>query len=420
MPKYLPRIVDSEIENKLTYIGAILIEGCKWCGKSTTAKVHAKSVIEFQNPDNKNNYDTIKNTKPSLFLIGDKPRLFDEWQMYPVVWDSIRTDLDKTGKKGEYILTGSARPHEGSTMHTGTGRFSRILMRPMSLYESGESDGKVSLKDIIEHKDISCISNLSLEKLVSAITRGGWPATLNINNDNKYKIAQDYIDSLIREEVSNIDGVERNPAKMLAVMKSLSRNISTPVNYKTIIDDVKNEFTNELSRPTLDDYITTLEKLYIVEKIPATNLNIRSKIPLRTKEKLELVDPSLAVAALGLTKDDLLKDLNYTGFLFENLAIRDLKVYSEKNDWDLSFYRDKDNFEIDVILRAKNGKWGAIEIKLGAGYVEEAAQNLLKFKNKIDTKKCGEPEFLMVLYGDKYSYKREDNIYVVSIGNLKD
>ena len=419
MKKYLPRVVDQLVEDKLSYMGAILIEGCKWCGKSTTASQHSKSKIEFQDPDKKKDYNFINNTKPSLFLDGEKPRLFDEWQMYPVIWDSIRNDVDKTGLKGQYILTGSAKPQKGSTMHTGTGRFSRIKMRPMSLYESGDSNGKVSLKDILDGKDISATNELELEDIASIIVRGGWPASLDIKGNNKYKVAKEYVASLIEEDVNTIDRIERNPSKMRAVLKSLARNVSTPVSNSTIIEDVKKEFIDEISRPTLDDYLNTLEKLFVIENVEATNLNIRSTIPLRMKSKLEFVDPSIATAILGLTKEDLIRDLNYFGFLFENMCIRDLKIYSELLDGEISYYRDKTDFEVDAILKMADGKWGAIEIKLGSGYIEEAAQNLLKFKNKVDISKSGEPTFLMVLSGSNYSYKREDGVYVVSIGSLK-
>ena len=420
MKKYLPRIVDKLVDDKLSYMGALLIEGCKWCGKSTTAGQHAKSKIEFQDPDKKNDYDFINNTKPSLFLDGEKPRLFDEWQMYPVVWDSIRTDVDKTGLKGQYILTGSTKPKKGSTMHTGTGRFSRIKMRTMSLYESGDSNGKVSLKDILNGKDISATNDLELEDIAGVIVRGGWPASLDIDGNNKYKVSREYVNSLVEEDVNTVDGIIRNPVKMRTVLKSLARNISTPVSNSTIIEDVKNEFVDEVSRPTLDDYLSTLEKLFVIEHVDATNLNIRSTIPLRMKSKLEFVDPSIATAVLGLTKDDLIKDLNYFGFLFENMCIRDLRIYSELFGGEISYYRDKNDFEVDAILKMEDGKWGAIEIKLGSGYIEEAAQNLLKFKNKVDTEKSGEPTFLMVLSGSNYSYKRDDGVYVVSIGSLKD
>lgn len=417
--EYLPRIVDLEINESMEVMGAILIEGCKWCGKSTTAIHHAKTIVEFQNPDKKEEYDNIRDTKPSLFLKGEKPLLFDEWQMYPVVWDSIRTDVDHTRLKGQYILTGSAKPKEGETMHTGTGRFARILMRPMSLYESKESTGEVSFEDILNGKDIEGVSKLTLEDIASIIVRGGWPASLDIKSDAKYKIAKQYVSSLIHEEVKNIDGVERNPEKMKNVLRALARNISTPASDKTLEDDVKNVFNEEISRPTLTDYINTLEKLFVIENIKATNLNFRSKYAIRTKAKKEFVDPSIATAILEISPSDLIKDLNTFGFLFEALCIRDLLVYTQSYGGDITFYRDETNFEVDAIFRTSSGKWGAIEIKLGAGYIDEAAKNLLKFKEKVDTNKVGEPAFLMVLTGSTYSYRRKDGVYVVSIGTLK-
>ena len=417
--KYLPRIVDQEIEEIMKIMGAVLIEGCKWCGKSTTGMHHAKSIVEFQNPDKKQEYDEIKNTMPSLFLKGEKPRMFDEWQMYPVIWDAIRTDVDHSRKKGQYILTGSARPSEGETMHTGTGRISRILMRPMSLYESNESTGEVSFSDILNGKDISGVSKLSLNDLASVIVRGGWPYSLTIKGDAKYKIAEEYVKALVREEVKNVDGVERNPEKMQNVLRSLARNISTPVANATLEEDVKKSFNKEISRPTLNDYLNTLEKLFVIENVNATNLNFRSKTAIRTKPKKYFVDPSIATAVLEMSPNDLINDLNTFGLLFESLCMRDLKIYTEKYG-DISFYRDEKDFEIDAILRTKSGKWGAIEIKLGSGYIDEAAKNLLKFKERIDVKSCGEPSFLMVLTGSSYSYKRDDGVYVVSIGTLKD
>ncbi len=401
-------------------MGAVLIEGCKWCGKSTTARQFAKSYIEFQDPDKKMQYDKTNQTKPSLFLEGEKPRLFDEWQMYPVVWDSIRMDVDHTGLKGQYILTGSARPAQDSVMHSGTGRISKLLMRPMSLYESGESNGCVSLNDIILGHDIEGVSNLSFDALINATIRGGWPESLNITNDNKYKISKEYVQSLLNEGIKTVDGIERSTQKMNAVLKSISRNISTNTSKLTLLEDVKSEFTSEVSRPTLDEYLETLEKLYILEYIPATNLNLRSKTPLRISPKLELVDPSLAIAVLNLTREDLIKDLNFTGFIFENLCMRDLRIYADAINARLSYYRDKNDFEVDCILETASGAWGAIEIKLGAGEIPNAVENLTKFKKKVDTEKYGNPTFLMVLTGADYSYKRDDGIYVVSIGNLKD
>lgn len=417
--KYLKRVVDSEIDELMQIMGAVLIEGCKWCGKSTTGLHHAKSVIEFQNPDRKQEYDDIRNTKPSLFLNGEKPRMFDEWQMYPVVWDSIRTDVDHSGLKGQYILTGSAKPSEGETMHTGTGRISRVLMRPMSLFESGESTGEVSFKQLLEGKDISGVSTLTLEDLASIIVRGGWPAAIDVESDAKYRFSKEYVKSLTHEEVKQVDGVERNPEKMQNVLRSLARNISTTVSTSTIESDVKNNFENDISRPTLTDYLNTLEKLFVIEDVNATNLNFRSKYALRTKPKKYFVDPSIATAILDIKPQDLINDLNTFGLMFESLCIRDLKIYTQSYGGDITFYRDEKDFEVDAIIRMSSGKWGAIEIKLGAGYIDEAANNLLKFKNRVDVNKCGEPSFLAVLTGASYSYKRDDGVYVVSIGTLK-
>ena len=418
--QYLSRIVDKEIDELMQIMGAVLIEGCKWCGKSTTGAQYAKSTIEFQNPDKRQEYDNIKNTKPSLFLNGEKPRMFDEWQMYPVVWDSIRTDVDHSGLKGQYILTGSAKPSEGATMHTGTGRISRVLMRPMSLYESGESTGEVSLNDLFLGKDISGVSKLSLENLASVIVRGGWPASIGIDEDIKYRFAKEYVKSLIHEDVKKIDGIERNPEKMQNILRSLARNVTTQVSNSTIESDVKNIFADDISRPTLIDYLNTLEKLFVIEDLNATNLNFRSKYALRTKPKKYFVDPSIATAILDINPNDLINDLNTFGFMFESLCIRDLKIYIQSYGGNISFYRDENDFEVDAILRANNGKWAAIEIKLGAGYIDSAASNLLKFKDKVDVEKCGEPAFLAVLTGTDYSYKRNDGVYVVSIGTLKD
>ena len=418
--QYLSRIVDKEIDELMQIMGAVLIEGCKGCGKSTTGAQYAKSIIEFQNPDKRQEYDNIKNTKPSLFLNGEKPRMFDEWQMYPVVWDSIRTDVDHSGLKGQYILTGSAKPSEGATMHTGTGRISRVLMRPMSLYESGESTGEVSLNDLFLGKDISGVSKLSLENLASVIVRGGWPASIGIDEDIKCRFAKEYVKSLIHEDVKKIDGIERNPEKMQNILRSLARNVTTQVSNSTIESDVKNIFADDISRPTLIDYLNTLEKLFVIEDLNATNLNFRSKYALRTKPKKYFVDPSIATAILDMNPNDLINDLNTFGFMFESLCIRDLKIYIQSYGGNISFYRDENDFEVDAILRANNGKWAAIEIKLGAGYIDSAASNLLKFKDKVDVEKCGEPAFLAVLTGTDYSYKRNDGVYVVSIGTLKD
>ena len=304
-------------------------------------------------------------------------------------------------------------------MHTGTGRISRVLMRPMSLFESKESTGEVSLSDILKGKDISGVSKLSLEDLASDIVRGGWPASIEVKSDAKYRFPKEYVKSLTHEEVQKVNNIERNPEKMQNVLRSLARNISTPVSNSTIENDVKNNFNNDISRPTIKDYLDTLEKLFVIEEVNATNLNLRSKYALRTKPKKYFVDPSIATAVLDIKPNDLIQDLNTFGLMFEVLCIRDLKIYAESIGGNITFYRDEHGFEVDAIIRINNGKWGAIEIKLGAGHIDEAAANLLKFKKRINTKKSGEPSFLMVLTGTDYSYKRQDGIYVVSIGTLR-
>lgn len=419
MNNYLPRLVDKEVEDLLEIMGCVLIEGCKWSGKSTTASQKAKSIVYFQNPDMRDEYDRINNTKPSLFLLGDKPRMFDEWQMYPVIWDSIRSDIDLNSGRGMYILTGSTKCDDSKIMHSGTGRIAKIKMRPMSLFESGDSSGEVSLTDLFSKKDIESVNNFGIEDVANLIIRGGWPNSVDNLSNMKYKVAAEYVKSLLEEEIKLLDNTEKNKAKMLAVLKSLSRNVSTCVSNKTILDDVCGIFNNNVSRPTLDYYLDTLEKLYIIENIYATNLNIRSRIAIRTKPKKIFVDPSIAAASLGLTADKLVNDLNYFGFIFENLCFRDLLIYSQSLNAEISFYRDENDFEVDAIITMPDGKWGAIEIKLGSGYIDAAALNLLKFKEKVDTEKCGEPEFLMVLTGTNYSYRRDDGVYVVSILSLR-
>ncbi len=415
--KYLPRVIDKRLEDLLKSSGAVLIEGCKWCGKTTTAKEHAKSLLEFQDPDRQAEYQLIQDTKPSLFLDGEKPRLFDEWQRYPVVWDSIRMDVDRTGRMGQYLLTGSAKPAEGKTMHTGTGRIARIVMRPMSFYESGFSDGKVSLGDIANGKDISAVNDMQLEQLADYIGWGGFPVIPSLSNKYRLQVAESYLDSVVHEDINHVDSIERNPDKMRSVLKSLARNVSTPVSVATIEQDTKTAFGAGVSRVTVRDYLETLSKLFVIYDVPATKLAFRSKSAIRTTPKKEFVDPSIAMAVLNMKPGDLLKDLRTFGFLFECAAMRDLIVYSGGTGENIYYYRDADNFEVDAILHLNNGKWGAIEIKLGGGQIEEAANNLLKFKTMVDG---NAPDFLMVLTGTNYSYRRDDGVYVVSVGSLRD
>ncbi|MCI8444653.1 MAG: ATP-binding protein [Clostridia bacterium] len=420
MKKYMPRLVDTILEKRMNLYGAICIEGCKWCGKSTTAKQHSKSLLELQNPVTFENNMEIAKTRPDLLLQGEKPRLIDEWQDAPMIWDAIRYDVDNTGLKGQYILTGSATPREYKPRHTGTGRIVKLLMRPMSLYESNESVGTVSLKELFENNiDINGVSKLKLEDIAFLCAKGGWPAGIEFKGEDSYTIARDYLESIIKNDIKTVDGVERNETRTRMILRSLARNISTTANLSVIREDTKTN-DNDISEKTIADYLKALEKLYIIDDVEAWQPKLRSKTDIRTSKKREFVDPSIAVASLRATDKDLLKDFKTFGLIFESLCIRDLKIYSQNIDGEVFYYRDKNGLECDAIIHLHDGKWGAIEIKLGSNEaIEEAAQNLLKFKDSVDITKMNEPSFLMVLTATEYAYKRNDGVYVVPLGTLR-
>lgn len=413
---YLPRIVDDLLEKKMRLFGGVLIEGCKWCGKSTTAKRKAKSIIEFQNPATYENNLEIARTRPDLLLDEEKPLLIDEWQVAPAIWDAIRYDVDKTNLKGQYLLTGSATPLEKAPKHSGTGRIARLLMRPMSLYESQNSTGEISLKKIFDQQQkIEGKSNLELENIAFLIAKGGWPSVATVNEEDALLVAREYLEAVIHEDIQTLDGVDRNPTRVRTVLRSLARNISTTANLSVIKKDT--EMSDDvISEKTIADYIKALEKMYLIEDVVAWSPKLRSKTEIRVTPKREFVDPSLAVAALRATDKDLLKDFKTFGLLFEALCIRDLRIYMESLDGEVFFYRDRNGLEADAILHLNNGDWAAVEIKLGTETINEAAQNLLKLKNIIDMR---EPKFLMVLTATKYAYQREDGVLVVPIGCLK-
>lgn len=414
---YLPRIVDDLLEKKMRLFGGVLIEGCKWCGKSTTAKRKAKSIIEFQNPATYENNLEIARTRPDLLLDEEKPLLIDEWQVAPAIWDAIRYDVDKTNLKGQYLLTGSATPLEKAPKHSGTGRIARLLMRPMSLYESQNSTGEISLKKIFDQQQkIEGKSNLELENIAFLIAKGGWPSVATVNEEDALLVAREYLEAVIHEDIQTLDGVDRNPTRVRTVLRSLARNISTTANLSVIKKDT--EMSDDvISEKTIADYIKALEKMYLIEDVVAWSPKLRSKTEIRVTPKREFVDPSLAVAALRATDKDLLKDFKTFGLLFEALCIRDLRIYMESLDGEVFFYRDRNGLEADAILHLNNGDWAAVEIKLGTEEtINEAAQNLLKLKNIIDMR---EPKFLMVLTATKYAYQREDGVLVVPIGCLK-
>lgn len=421
MKKYILRVADTLIERALKSSGAVLIEGPKWCGKTSTAKQISKSFIYMQDPDQRLNYMKIADNKPSLLLRGEIPRLIDEWQIAPVIWDSVRHEVDMRGEMGQFILTGSAVPIlDEKISHTGTGRVSRIIMRTMSLFESGESNGEISLKELFNNSnDIEGISNLSIEDLAKCIIRGGWPASVSSKYEIYERQVQDYFDSIVNIDISRVDGIEKNPQKVARIMKSLARNISTEASMETLRRDINGNKNDTISIPTVMSYLNSLNRIFVTEDLEAWNPSIRSKTPLRSSPKRHFVDPSIACAALGINNKKLLSDFNTFGYMFESLCIRDLRIYGDYLDGKVYHYRDKTNLECDAIMVLRDGSWGAIEIKMGAKEFEKAAENLLKLKEKINTDKMLEPSFLMILSATDIAYTRADGIHVVPIGCLK-
>jgi predicted AAA+ superfamily ATPase len=419
--KYLSRLCDTELQLALKSAGAVLIEGAKWCGKTSTANNAAKSVVYMQDPDNTQSYQVMADTKPSLLLKGNNPRLIDEWQVAPVLWDAVRFEVDKRAERGLFILTGSAVPPENVTAHTGTGRISRMIMRPMSLFESLESNGQISIGALFngKQKETDAISDLTIEQIAFLICRGGWPASIGQEKETALRMARDYVEAIIHQDISRVDNIEKNPERVRLLLRSLARNISTTANYQTIKQDI--EATDiSISDKTISTYINALRRIFVVEDINAWSPSLRSKTAIRTSEKRHFVDPSLATAVMRINPEGVLADFEYFGFLFESLCTRDIRIYAQANDADVFHYRDKTGLEADLIIRQRNGKWAAIEIKLGNKQIEEAAQNLLALRAKIDEEKMGKDAFLMIVTGGQYAYQRNDGIWVVPIGCLRD
>jgi len=417
--KYMNRIADRVLETALETSGAVLIEGPKWCGKTRTAEEKAASVLYMQDPDYSDSYLKTADTKPSLLLKGDTPRLIDEWQTAPVLWDAVRFAVDRRGESGQFILTGSAVPADNAVRHTGTGRISRMFMRPMTLFESLESNGTVSLKDMFDGiTDGECISALNIERLAYALARGGWPVSIGEKKSNALRRVYDYVDAVINIDVSRVDGVEKSPARVRTLMRSLARNISTTANITTIRADFAGD--ENISEKTIGSYLNALRRIFVVEDLPAWNPAIRSKTAIRTSPKRHFTDPSIATAVLRTNPDNLLSDFNTFGFLFESLCIRDLRVYAQVLDGEVFHYRDKSGLEADAIVHLKDGRWGAVEIKMGAKEIETAAKNLKILRDKVNLDKMQEPSFLMVLTCTEMGYRRKDGVYIVPIGCLRD
>ena len=420
---YLKRVVDDELELKLKTFGGVLIVGPKWCGKTTTAKQKSKSVLQMQDPDKLKSYMSTIDVKPSLLLKGDKPRLIDEWQIAPVLWDAVRTSIDEEQTQGLYILTGSTSVDDKKIMHTGTGRIARMKMYPMSLYETKESNGEISLNSLFDNPKLDMDgthSDLTIEKLIFAACRGGWPASLNLKDDeSKLLISKEYINNICESDVNTIDGISRNPVLTRTLLASYSRNISTFAKKNTIMKDIQANFEN-ITAPTFDAYLNALERLFVIEDVPAWCPAIRSASAIRSSKKLEFVDPSIAVASQGLSPTLLEQDLNTFGFIFECLCIRDLKVYSQHLGGHVSYYHDRYGLEADCVLHLENGKYALIEFKLGSREIEEGSQHLLELKGLIKNANMREPDLLIVLTGGEIAYTRDDGVKIIPIGTLKD
>ena len=430
MQEYYPRIVDRELALRLEAFGATLIVGPKWCGKTTTGEQQAKSILRMQDPDRREGYLATANTKPSLLLRGETPRLIDEWQVAPVLWDAVRTAVDREQKEGLFILTGSTSVDNSKIMHSGTGRISRMKMYPMSLFESKESNGRISLRTLFEDPaaDIDGIpSDLSVEELIFAACRGGWPASLLRKSDAaKLLIAKDYFNNICESDISTVDGVQRNPVWTGMILRSYARNISTLVKKTNIFRDVASN-ADSMTSVTMDSYLNALEKLFVIEDVDAWCPAIRSATTIRSGKKRAFTDPSIAVAALGLTPAYLETDLKTFGFLFECLCIRDLKVYSQALGGRLSYYHDRYDLEADAVLHLDDGRYALIECKLGSREIEEGAAHLLqirqlirKYNEKEPQVPLREPDLLLVITGGEMAYTRQDGVRIVPIGALRD
>lgn len=425
---YYRRILDDILEKRLKMIGAIQIEGPKWCGKTTTAKQHANSILQLQDPDNRENYLNLAEILPSKLLEGEKPRLLDEWQIAPVLWDAVRTKIDNTPGYGQFILTGSTVIDKDKTMHTGTGRIHQIEMLPMSLYESKESNGKISILELFDNPnmDIEGIeSNLTMEDLAFATCRGGWPeSVLHTDDESKLFVVKNYVDNICKNDMSSIDGIKRDENKVREILKSYARNTSTEANKQTILSDVQGNYP-KMAYTTLDNYLEALSKLFVITNIPAWNPNIRSATAMKASDKRQFIDPSISTVLLNLDPEGLLFDLNTFGLIFENLCIRDLLVYTTYKGGHVSYYRDRYGLEADCVLHLENGDYALIEFKLGKKKIKEGSDNLIKLKNIIQEAKKNknikikEPKFLAVITGGKFAYTRDDGVKIIPIGCLR-
>ena len=413
---YIKRIIEEDFTESLAASGAVLIKGPKSCGKTSTSKQYAKSVLEM---DRDKQVPIIMATNPQLLLVGDTPRLIDEWQEHPEIWNYVRHEVDNRNAKGQFILAGSANPNDDTKLHSGAGRFTVVQMDTMTWQELGYSTGIVSMSDLLKgYYPEFYDSGLSLDFIIDKMLIGGWPGLINESTKNAIKLNRGYIDLLCEVDMSRVSGVKRDPIKVRSLVRSIARNIATLVDNKTLEQDVKTSDRNELSRNTISEYLDALSRLMILYEQPAFNPHIRSSASLRKSPKRHLCDTSLAVAALGLNKESLLKDIKYAGFLFESLATHELNVYAKANDANVFHYNDSYGLEVDAIVQKRNGDYAAFEIKLGVGFIDEAVENLKKFERNINTAKMDLPKSLNIITGTGMSHKRPDGINVISLASL--
>lgn len=421
---YRKRIADNILARKLEGKGAVLIEGPKWCGKTTTAEQVAASVLYMDDPEKKEQNITMSELNPKRLLKGETPRLIDEWQLAPKLWDAIRFEVDHRGELGQFVLTGSAVPADTKEItHSGTGRFTWLTMRPMSLFESGESSGEVSLKTLFEQpKEIDGESKLDIDRLAFLVCRGGWPQAVDMRDEIALDQAFDYYDAVVNSDINRADNVQKNPERVKRLMRSYARNQGSQVPNTVIAQDIAANDESSMDADTVASYLNALRKIFVVEDMPAWNPNLRSKTAIRSSDTRYYIDPSIAAAALGIGPQDLISDLKTFGFLFETLCVRDLRVFADALNGEVYHYRDKDGLECDAVVHLRNGTYGLVEIKLGGDkLIEEGSTNLKALSDRIDTDKMKKPSFLMVLTGTgDYAYRRPDGVYVVPIGCLKD
>ena len=424
MKEYKERIADKSLKRRLQGKGAVLIEGPKWCGKTTTAEQLAESILYMDDPESIHQNLTLAEIDPKRLLNGKTPRLIDEWQLAPKLWDAVRFEVDHRNDLGQFILTGSSVPASSEHIHhTGTGRFSWLLMRPMSLYESLESTGDVSLSELFNSPDqISGENHLDINKLAFVVCRGGWPRATDLKDEIALDQAFDYYDAVVHSDISKVDGVTRNPERVKRLMRSYARNQGSQATNKLLCDDISANESDNIDSDTVSSYINALKRIFVIEEMEAWNPNLRSKTAIRTSNTRYYIDPSIAAAALGLDPQDLLSDLRTFGLLFETMCIRDLRVFADVLNGNVYHFRDKTDLECDAVIHLRNGSYGLIEIKLGGeSLIEEGVATLKKLNGKLDTSKMKKPSFLMILTGiGNYAYRRSDGIYVVPIGCLKD